>query len=212
MPSDLDAYLASGLQTIGLTLTPLQQHQLVRFIELMMKWNKAYNLSAIRDPIEAVDKHLLDSLSLLPMLESYCAILDIGAGAGLPGIPLAIARPDCKITLVDSNGKKTRFMSHCAQQLGLTNVSVIHSRIEQLPDDIDFELVTARALATIAQMLAWLHPLMTPGRKLLAMKGQFPQQELSEIPNGYTVLRVDKLPSLRNADARHAVFIQAASH
>ncbi len=211
MPDALLQRLQQGLADLQLNLTLHQQQLLLQYVSMMMKWNKAYNLSAIRDPLEAIDKHIIDSLTLLPMLGNEQDYLDIGAGAGLPGIPLAIVKPDINITLVDSNGKKTRFIQQAIASLGLNNTRVMQSRIEQLPLDIKFDIVMARALATLEQMLIWLGPRLQADRKLLAMKGVFPEEELSQVPKGYTVSAVTALAVPGNAVSRHAVIVQAVA-
>ena len=212
MPEQLAQRLADGLNVLNIRLAEARQQQLLAYIKLLMKWNRRFNLSAIRDPLQAVDKHLLDSLSLLPELEPGPDYLDIGAGAGLPGIPLAIARPELRFCLVDANGKKTRFMQQAVASLQLPNVRVLQTRIETLPPTLEFTVVTARALGTLAQMLEWLGPTLRPPRKLLAMKGVFPAQELSEIPAAYKVTAVKPLVTLPGTAARHAVVIEPQRH
>lgn len=211
MPNSLAARLSAGQKALGLDLSAQQQTQLLDYLALLLKWNSAFNLSAIRDPIEALDKHILDSLSLYRFIESGKRYLDIGAGAGLPGIPLAIICPDIAITLIDSNGKKTRFIHQAITELGLTNAVVLQTRVEQLPDNIEFDVVLARALATISQMLSWLGHRFSAGKKLLAMKGVFPEQELSEIDKAYTVGAVQELYVPGIAGKRHLVEVLASS-
>ena len=209
MPEALAARLSSGLSALDLTLSVHQQEQLLAYLAMLLKWNKAFNLSAIRDPQEALDKHLLDSLSLHPYIDGTARYLDIGAGAGLPGIPLAIIKPEMQITLVDSNGKKTRFMRQVISELGLTNASVLQTRVEAIPATLEFDVVLARALATISQMLNWLEPRFTKGKKLLAMKGVFPESELSEIDKAYTVTAINEIYVPGITAMRHLVEVQA---
>ncbi|MGE5624077.1 MAG: 16S rRNA (guanine(527)-N(7))-methyltransferase RsmG, partial [Bacillota bacterium] len=125
--ADWKAGLAPGLASLGAALPPGGETSLLRYVELLLQWNKAYNLTSIRDPEEMLTKHVLDSLSILPFVDAS-PVLDVGSGAGLPGIPLAVARPDLKFTLLDSNGKKTRFMTHAAAALTLKNVDVVQAR------------------------------------------------------------------------------------
>lgn len=209
MPDNLALRLDAGQRALGLALTAPQQTQLLSYLALLLKWNKHFNLSAIREPEEALDKHLLDSLSLHRFIESGKRYLDIGAGAGLPGIPLAIIRPDIQLILVDSNGKKTRFMQQAITQLGLANATVLQSRVEQLPMTVEFDVVMARALATISQMLLWLGPRFNAGKKMLAMKGVFPAQELSDIDSAYTVGAVQAVSVPGIVAQRHVVEIVA---
>lgn len=210
VPDPLLAKLERGCQQLGLRLSAAQLAQLISYLQLMMKWNKAFNLSAIRDASEAVDKHLLDSLSLVSQMEPGKRYLDIGAGAGLPGIPLAIACPDIVVTMVDGNGKKTRFIQQAIAELGLTNANVIHSRIEQLPM-LEFDVVMARALGTLAQMLDWLGERLDHGRQMLAMKGIYPEQELSELPSRYKVDAITAI-DVPGIDAqRHVVWLSVGA-
>lgn len=202
--------LRTGVSALDLSLTDEQYNLLIDYLELMMKWNKAFNLSAIRDPLEAVDKHLVDSLSMVPLIEQGKHYLDIGAGAGLPGIPLSIVVPEARFTMVDSNGKKTRFIQQAIMTLSLGNANVINSRIESLPD-IDFDIVTARALGTLAQMTEWLGSRLVGERYLLAMKGVYPEQEMQELSSEFVVEDVRPLAvSVVNAQ-RHAVWVKRAN-
>lgn len=177
--------IASGSRRLGLELSASQVGQLAEFVALLGKWNKAYNLTAIRDPREMVSLHILDSLSILPLIGGVTTLLDVGTGAGLPGIPLAIAQPACHFTLLDSNVKKTRFVQQAVLELGLPNVEVVHSRIEEFNSAEGFDTVTARAFAPLARMLPQLEPFMTDGASLLAMKSQRAEQELEQAPPGW---------------------------
>jgi 16S rRNA (guanine527-N7)-methyltransferase len=166
------AQLATGLRALGLDLDEAQQDCLLRYLALLVKWNRAYNLTAVRDPAEMVSRQLLDSLSILPWVRGP-RVLDVGSGAGLPGIPLAIARPGWALTLLDSNGKKTRFLTQVCLELGLANVVVVQARAEQYrpADQRGFDTVTARAFASLAQLLALTRHLLAPGGRWVAMKG-----------------------------------------
>jgi len=177
--------IASGSRRLGLELSASQVEQLAGFVALLGKWNKAYNLTAIRDPREMVPLHILDSLSILPLIGGVKTLLDVGTGAGLPGIPLAIAQPACHFTLLDSNVKKTRFVQQAVLELGLPNVEVVHSRIEEYNSAGGFDTVTARAFAPLARMLPQLEPFMTDGASLLAMKSQRADEELEQAPQGW---------------------------
>lgn len=162
--------LDEGLALMALELPVEARAQLLAYLQLLHKWNRAYNLTAIRDPLEMVSRHLLDSLSILPFVETG-PLADLGSGAGLPGIPLAIARPELPISLVDSNGKKTRFLQQAALELGLRNLFVQQQRLEVGPVAAPFPQVCARACASLAELWQLAAPWLTRGGQLLAMKG-----------------------------------------
>ncbi len=174
--------LATGLAALKIELAADAQAQLLAYIELLEKWNRAYNLPAVRDPVEMVSRHLLDSLAILPFVHG-ATLADLGSGAGLPGIPLAIARPDLAVTLVESNGKKARFLREVARSLPLANVHVVEARVQDVAGA--FDTVTARAFASIKDMLAWGGHLLAPGGHWLAMKGQPDAAELAAIPAAF---------------------------
>ena len=178
--------LQSGLKKLSLTLSPEQVDSLLDYLALLVKWNRAYNLTAVRDSAEMVAKHLLDSLSIAPYItaERY---LDVGTGAGLPGIPLAICYPHKQFELLDSNGKKTRFLQQVVAELALTNVTVHRSRIESCGLPAAFDAIVSRAFASLADMAEACGPLLASEGVLLAMKGQYPEQELSQLPKPYIV-------------------------
>jgi 16S rRNA (guanine527-N7)-methyltransferase len=178
--------LQQGCERLGLGLTETQNHQLVQYLELLAKWNRAYNITAIRDPRAMVPLHLLDSLSVLPYIRAQ-RVIDVGTGGGLPGIPLAISCPDKHVTLLDSNGKKTRFLFQVKQALALDNVTVVHSRVERYQPDELFEGVISRAFASVSAMLSGCRHLLLPDGQFYAMKGVFPQSELSELEKPYIV-------------------------
>lgn len=186
--------LLEGLSALNLPLADPQVDALLRFIQLIAKWNKAYNLTAVRDPEEMVSLHILDSLAILPHIRPP-RIADIGTGAGLPGIPLAICLPDCRFTLVDSNSKKTRFVQQAVLELRLKNVEVLHSRVELLQSEQAFSTVITRAFANMADILKLTGHLLAEDGLLLAMKGQQPDQELAELSSAYSVLPI-KVPGI----------------
>jgi len=177
-----------------LSLTDEQIDTLLRFIKLIAKWNKAYNLTAVRDPEEMVSMHILDSLAILQHIKPP-RVADIGTGAGLPGIPLAICMPDCHFTLVDSNSKKTRFVQQAVLELRLKNVEVVHSRVESLQPEQAFSTVITRAFASMADILKLTGHLLAEDGLLLAMKGQQPDQELAELRSTYSVVPI-KVPGI----------------
>jgi 16S rRNA (guanine527-N7)-methyltransferase len=184
--------LKPGLLALGAALPADAEARLLRYVELLLQWNQAYNLTAIRDPGEMLTKHILDSLAVLPFLHAG-PVEDVGSGAGLPGIPLAVARPDLRFTLLDSNGKKTRFMTHAAADLGLANVEVVQARAEGYRPPAPFATVLSRAFASLADFVRLAGPGCAPGGRLLAMKGARPDDELGAIPPGFRVLGVHPL-------------------
>lgn len=186
MSSDLATSLARGLTQLGLDLPDTVQAKLLQFIALLAKWNRAYNLTAVREPAAMIPRHLLDSLAVLPYLQGP-RVLDVGSGAGLPGIPLALARPDMQFTLLDSNGKKTRFMTQAVMELGLANVNVVQSRVEDYQASVPFETVITRAFAAVVDVIAATGRLCAPQGQMLLMKGAYPITELEALPTGVTL-------------------------
>lgn len=201
---DLDA----GLAALG--LAPALAEPLAQYLALMLRWNATYNLTAIREPREMVTKHLLDSLAMAPAVADVPTLADLGTGPGLPGIPLAIATPGLQVTLVESNGKKARFMREALRKLGLGNAEVAESRIEALDRSGQFAAITARALATLPQILALGGHLLAADGVLLAMKGARPDDEIAALPPGWAVrgIRALAVPGL-DAD-RHLVTVGRA--
>ena len=151
MAADLRAQLEAGCAELGLDLSETQIRQLLDYLALLVKWNKVYNLTALRDPAQMLSKHLLDSLALIPYLDAE-SLLDVGTGAGLPGIPVAICRPQMAVTLLDSNAKKTRFLQQVKAELKLSNVTIVHGRVEQV-DLPKFAINTARAFASVCDII-----------------------------------------------------------
>jgi len=206
-PVELHDELDAGLAALG--LDPALAMPLLAYLALLDRWNRTYNLTAIRDPREMVGKHLLDSLAMHPYLgDGHLA--DLGAGAGLPGIPLAIAKPGLRVTLVESNGKKVRFLREAVRKLGLMNVTVVESRIEAFDAPGRFDAITARALATLPLILELGGHLLRPGGVLLAMKGVVPDDEIAALPAGWQVSATHMM-SVPGLDAeRHLVVVAAA--
>ena len=192
--------LAGGLQALGVSLNDAQQQALLDYRDLLVKWNRAYNLTAVRDPGEMIQRHLLDSLSVLAHLDDRDT-LDVGTGAGLPGIPLAIALPDCHFTLLDSNGKKTRFLNQARSTLGLQNIDVIHGRVEAQTPARDYLAVLSRAFASLGDMIDGCHQLSGPDGEFLAMKGQRPDEEIEAVRDRLASLSITDLdvPGLEEA-------------
>jgi 16S rRNA (guanine527-N7)-methyltransferase len=179
----LDTLLARGLAAMSLKLSSPMQSTLLDFLQLLEKWNHSYNLTAIRDPQEMVPRHLLDSLSILPFLKGP-RILDVGTGAGLPGIPLAVARSDLQFTLLDSNIKKSTFVRQAVHELGLKNVEVSQTRVEKFGGAV-FDTVVSRAFASLPDFLSLAGALCAPDGRILAMKGVFPHDELAQVGDNY---------------------------
>ncbi len=205
----LEKRLQQGLRDMGLDLPPPAVEKLLSFLQLLDKWNQAYNLTAVRDPEQMVSRHLLDSLSVLPYLQGP-SVLDIGSGAGLPGIPLALARPDIEFTLLDSNAKKTRFITQALHELGLKNVAVAQERVEKFHPAEKFDTLIARAFASIPDMLAASRHLCAPHGRILIMKGVFPQEELAAVTDGYrSEVKALTIPGLDAA--RHLVILAPAN-
>lgn len=205
LPAAARDTLDAGLAALGLDAALAEP--LARYLALMLRWNAAYNLTAIRDPREMVVKHLLDSLAMAPAVAALPTLADLGTGPGLPGIPLAIATPGLRVTLVESNGKKARFMREALRTLGLVNAEVAESRIEALDRPGQFAAITARALATLPQILALGGHLIAPDGVLLAMKGARPDEEIAALPPGWTVRTVQAL-TVPGLDAeRHLVTV-----
>ncbi|WP_455366123.1 16S rRNA (guanine(527)-N(7))-methyltransferase RsmG [Kaarinaea lacus] len=209
MPKDLTAQLQRGLASLDLELGHAQQSQLLAFIALLLKWNRVYNLTAVRDAQEVLKRHILDSLSILPYLQGE-RIIDVGAGAGLPGIPLAITNPDRLFVLLDSNRKKTRFMQQAKTELHLDNVAVVCSRAEDYHPDEPFDSVISRALASLSQIVAWSGHLCREKAVILAMKGTYPEAELEELAKSFEIKAVHKLNYWGLDADRYLVEISAA--
>lgn len=211
----LQAKLAAGLEEMELQLTQQQQQKLLEYVALIYKWNQVHNLTAVRDPLEMVTLHILDSLSLLPFLNGPFVdgkrLLDVGAGAGLPSIPLAICLPELQVTAIDAVQKKVSFMRQAKAQLGLNNFQVIHGRIEQqkvpskdMPEK--FELITSRAFSEIGLFVKLTKHLLAEGGQWLAMKGVIPQHEFEKSGIRPTEIKVLKVAGL---DAeRHLIVLK----
>jgi 16S rRNA (guanine527-N7)-methyltransferase len=180
----LSRKLESGLDTLGVTLSASARSSLLEYCELLIKWNKTFNLTSVDDPEQMISLHLLDSLAVLPFLPGG-RVLDVGTGAGLPGIPLAIARPEQAFVLLDSNGKKTRFLVQASGQLGLENVEVVNQRVEQYQVQELFDVIISRAFSSLGQFLSTCNHLVSPGGQFLAMKGKLPEDELHHLPDGF---------------------------
>ena len=201
------AQLRAGVAELGLAPSAQAVEQLLDYLELLSRWNAAYNLTAVRDPLAMVTSHLLDSLAVAHLVRGE-RLADIGSGAGLPGIPLAILAPERQVTLIDANGKKTRFLREALRSLHLANVAIEAQRVENVTGE--FDTVTARAFASISDMLRLAGHLLAADGILLALKGQLHKEEILGLPEGYVVSDVKALRVPGLAAARHAVIIQRA--
>ena len=208
---NLSNQLHEGLIALGLDLPAAMQSRLLAYIALLKKWNRTYNLTAIREEHEMVNQHLLDSLSVLPALpESALAgrrWADVGSGAGLPGIPLAIVRPELDMTLIETVEKKCAFQRQAKIELGLSNLTVVNRRIEEMPDGL-FDAAISRAFADLADFVGLAGHLLTQTGRLYAMKGLFPKEELSRVTPGWAAISCAKL-SVPGLDAqRHLIVLE----
>jgi 16S rRNA (guanine527-N7)-methyltransferase len=176
--------LRQGAIRLGVALDETQEQQLLQFLALLVKWNRAYNLTAVREPLEMVGRHLLDSLAVLPHLQGR-RCLDMGTGPGLPGIPLAIMRPEMEFVLLDSNGKKIRFVRQAVLELGLANVGLEHLRVEAYQQDLPFDTLIARAFTSLPRMLELTGHLRSANGVLLAMKAEKVDRELTALGQGF---------------------------
>ena len=201
----LQRQLDRGIVALGLELPAEAVPRLLDYLALLLRWNAAYNLTAVRDPAEMVARHLLDSLGVLPFVQGR-RLADLGSGAGLPGVPLAIAMPDSRMTLVDSNGKKARFLREVIRALPLSNAEVAQVRAQELAGS--FDCIVARAFASLRDMLQWAGHALAPSGTWLALKGRIDPEELAEIPAGFHIQGVHRLQIPGMAAERHAVEIR----
>ena len=195
--SALLAPLTQGIQALGLSLTDAQVQQLLAYQDLLIKWNKVYNLTAVRDPQEMLSHHLLDSLSVLGALQRHAGdralrIMDVGSGGGLPGVVIAIAAPQHHVTCVDTVGKKAFFIRQVAADLGLKSLAAEHARVENLPAH-QADLVTSRAFASLVDFTNLTRQHLKPGGVWMAMKGKHPQEEIQALPANVTVDQIEDL-------------------
>lgn len=201
--------LARGARELGVELSDRQQEQLLAYLALLIKWNKAYNLTAVRDPDEMVSRHLLDSLSVVPQVaEAGDNWLDVGSGGGMPGIPLAILFPGRRFTLLDSNGKKTRFLTQVKLELQLQNLEVVHSRVEAFAPAQPFSGICSRAFSSLADFANWTRHLGDGETRWLAMKGVQPGDELQALPNDFRLERTYELKVPGCQGQRHLLILR----
>ncbi len=198
--------LKRGLIALGLTLAPDTQERLLDYIALIEKWNRVYNLTAIREPEKMVSHHLLDSLAVAPHLHAK-RLLDVGSGAGLPGIPLALANPDMQVTLLDSNHKKAAFLNQAVMELKLKNAEVCAERVESWQTESRFDVIISRAFSDMGEFVRITRHLLAPGGLFAAMKGLHPYEEIEKLPPGFNVRQILPLAVPGLDGARHLVLI-----
>ena len=196
-PHDITRLLETGMDELGLKLPADAPATLCGYMEVLQQWNRKYNLTAVREPEQMVSRHILDSLAVVPWVHG-ARVLDVGTGAGLPGIPLAVAFPERHFTLLDSHGKKIRFVTHVATTLGLRNVEVVQARVETYRAPEPFATVITRAFAALGEFLGVSAHLGATGTRWLAMKGAPPADELQALPAGFRLVAVHalKVPGL----------------
>ena len=202
--------LNDGIDELDLPLWAAQREQLMDYLALMAKWNGVYNLTSLRDPMQMVTHHLLDSLAAVAAFEGVKSVLDVGAGGGLPGLVLAIARPDMQVSLIDTVHKKTAFLTQVKAELGLANVTVYTMKVQDLKAG-PFEVITSRAFADLSDFVNWSGHLLAEGGRFIALKGTAPAEEQQRLPQEWKVqeLRPLRVPKLEAE--RHLVFIERAA-
>lgn len=205
MQKKLDSLLAAA----GIELPDQQKQQLLGYVGMLDKWNKAYNLTSVRDPQQMLVRHILDSIVVNPHLQGS-RFIDVGTGPGLPGIPLAIVRPDAHFTLLDSLGKRVRFLRQVQHELGLNNIEPVQSRVEAFPAEPPFDGVISRAFASLQDMLSWCHHLPVKGLgRFYALKGVRPDEELAHLPEGVSLESIVRLQVPELEGERHLVVLKA---
>ena len=203
------AQLETGIAGLKLALPEDAETKLSVYLALLDKWNRVYNLTAVRETERMVSHHLLDSLAIVPYVEAG-RVLDVGSGGGLPGIPLAIARPDLQITLIDSVAKKTAFLLQAKAELGLENVSVVTGRVETHQDAAGFDTITSRAFSDLKEFVTLTRHLLAPGGRWLAMKGLYPHEEIAALPD-WVKVSANPVLSIPHLDAmRHLIILEPA--
>jgi 16S rRNA (guanine527-N7)-methyltransferase len=200
--------LSRLLDEAGISLTDHQKNQLVAYVEMLHKWNKAYNLTSVRDPNEMLIRHILDSIVVAPHLQGE-RFIDVGTGPGLPGIPLSIVLPDAHFTLLDSLGKRVRFLRQVQHELHLTNITPVQSRVEDFPAEPPFDGVISRAFASLNDMVNWCQHLPGTQGKFYALKGLIPNDEIDTLPAQFSVESIVKLDVPHLEGDRHLVVIKA---
>ena len=209
--SALAAVLEEGIVAMQLDVSPAQREKLMDYLALMFKWNSVYNLTSLRDPMQMVTHHLLDSLAAVPAFAQAHNVLDVGSGGGLPGIVLAIVRPDMKVSMIDTVHKKTAFLTQVKAELGLSNVTVYTARVEQLQVSDKFDVITSRAFADLSDFVNWSSHLLADGGRYIALKGVAPKDEQERLPAEWKVTAVEPLQVPRLGAERHLVHIERST-
>jgi len=208
----LQVLLAEGIRDMGLDVNAAQQDQLMDYLALMFKWNSVYNLTSLRDPVQMVTHHLLDSLAAVPAFKDAVNVLDVGSGGGLPGIVLAIVRPDMKVSMIDTVHKKTAFLNQVKAELNLANVTVYTMQVQQLQASDKtggpFDVITSRAFADLSDFVNWSSHLLAEQGRYIALKGTAPKDEQERVPQEWKVTKVEPLQVPRLGAERHLVFIE----
>jgi 16S rRNA (guanine527-N7)-methyltransferase len=199
--------LSRLLDEAGISLTDHQKTQLVAYVEMLHKWNKAYNLTSVRNPDEMLVRHILDSIVAAPHLQGE-RFIDVGTGPGLPGVPLSIVLPDAHFTLLDSLGKRVRFLRQVQHELKLTNVTPVQSRVEDFPAEPPFDGVISRAFASLTDMVNWCHHLPGPDGRFYALKGLIPSDEIAQLPPELSVESIVELEVPHLDGERHLVVVK----
>lgn len=207
----LSGVLDEGIAAMGLDISPAQREKLLDYLGLMFKWNAVYNLTSLRDPMQMVTHHLLDSLAAVPAFAQARNVLDVGSGGGLPGIVLAIVRPDMKVSMIDTVHKKTAFLTQVKAELGLANVTVYTMRVEQLQVTDKFDVITSRAFADLSDFVNWSSHLLADGGRYIALKGVAPKDEQERLPAEWKVTGVEPLQVPKLGAERHLVFIERST-
>jgi 16S rRNA (guanine527-N7)-methyltransferase len=203
--------LSDGINEMKLDITPAQQEKLLDYLALMNKWNSVYNLTSLRDPMQMVTHHLLDSLAAVPAFTGAANVLDVGAGGGLPGIVLAISRPSMKVSMIDTVHKKTAFLKQVKAELDLANVSVHTMKVQDLEVSDKFDVITSRAFADLSDFLNWSGHLLAEGGKFIALKGTAPAEEQERIPEEWKISGLQPLQVPRLGAERHLIFVERSA-
>lgn len=199
--------LEQGVAELQLDFDAQQINQLMAYLALLIKWNGVYNLTSVRNPQDMVRQHLLDSLAAAFAFSKAHSVLDVGSGGGLPGVVLAIAYPHLKVSMIDTVNKKTAFLTQVKAELGLTNVTVHTGRVEQLQVPTPFDVITSRAFSELANFVNWAGHLLAPDGRMIALKGQMPQQEIDALPAGWQIEQVQPITVPGLAAQRHLIWI-----
>jgi 16S rRNA (guanine527-N7)-methyltransferase len=203
--------LGDGIKEMNLDVSAAQQDKLLDYLALMNKWNSVYNLTSLRDPMQMVTHHLLDSLAAVPAFAGARNVLDVGAGGGLPGVVLAICRPDMKLSMIDTVHKKTAFLKQVKAELELANVTVHTMKVQELEVSDKFDVITSRAFADLTDFLNWSGHLLAEGGKFIALKGTAPAEEQERIPAEWKISGLQPLQVPRLGAERHLIFVERSA-